>query len=91
MTIGDAAGDLVIEGKPQCHIIAVAREQNRPAASVGCVLSRARTGMSAQEMTCALPGLRLEELVQAIEAAAAVDATVAAYAGADARRFAVLP
>jgi len=91
MTIGDAAGDLVISGKPQCHIIAVAKEQNRPAASVGCALSRARTGMSAQEVTCALPGLRLEELVEAIEAAAAVDAKVAAYAGADARRFAVLP
>jgi uncharacterized protein (DUF169 family) len=90
MTIGDAVPDLVIEGKPQCHIIAIAREQNRPAASVGCALSRARTGMSAREMTCALPGARLEELVEAIEAAAAVDATVAAYAGADARRFAVL-
>ena len=90
MMIGDAVPDLVIEGKPQCHIIAIAKEQNRPAASVGCALSRARTGMSAQEMTCALPGARLEELVEAIEAAAAVDATVAAYAGADARRFAVL-
>jgi uncharacterized protein (DUF169 family) len=91
MTIGDAAGDLVIEGKPQCHIIAIAKEQNRPAASVGCALSRARTGMSAQEMTCALPGPRLEEFLEAIERAAAVDATVAAYAGADARRFTIVP
>jgi uncharacterized protein (DUF169 family) len=91
MTIGDAAPDLVIEGKPQCHIIAIAKEQNRPAASVGCALSRARTGMSAQEMTCALPGARLEELTEAIVAAAAVDTAVAAYAGADARRFAALP
>jgi len=88
MTIGDAVPDLVIEGKPQCHIIAIAKEPNRPAASVGCALSRARTGMSAQEMTCALPGERLEEIVAAIETAAAVDTTVAAYAGADARRFA---
>jgi len=90
MTIGDAVPDLVIEGKPQCHIVAIAKEQNRPAASVGCALSRARTGMSAQEMTCALPGARLEELTEAIVAAAAVDTAVAAYAGADARRFAVL-
>jgi uncharacterized protein (DUF169 family) len=90
MTIGDAAPDLVIEGKPQCHIIAIAKQQNRPAASVGCALSRARTGMGAQEMTCALPGARLEELVKAIEQAAAVDTTVAGYAGADARRFAAL-
>ena len=90
MTIGDAVADLVIEGKPQCHIVAIAKEQNRPAASVGCALSRARTGMSAHEMTCALPGPRLEEIVTAIEAAAAVDATVARYAGADAERFPAL-
>ena len=90
MTIGDAVDDLVIEGKPQCHIVAIAKEQNRPAASVGCALSRARTGMGAHEMTCALPGPRIDEIVRAIEAAAAVDATVARYAGADAERFAAL-
>jgi uncharacterized protein (DUF169 family) len=89
MTIGDAIPDLVIEGKPQCHIVAVAKQQNRPAASVGCALSRARTGMGAHEMTCALPGPRLVEIVSAIEAAASVDATVARYAGADAVRFAM--
>jgi uncharacterized protein (DUF169 family) len=90
MTIGDAAADLVIEGKPQCHIVAIAKEQNRPAASVGCALSRARTGMSADEMTCALPGPRLSEIVAAVETAASVDATVARYAAADAERFATL-
>ena len=63
MTIGDALPDLVIEGKPQCHIVAIAKEQNRPAASVGCALSRARTGMGVHEMTCALPGPRLDEIV----------------------------
>ena len=88
MTVGDAVADLVIEGKPQCHIIAIAKEQNRPAASVGCALSRARTRMSAEEMTCALPGPRLEEIVSAIDTAALVDATVARYAADDAERFA---
>ena len=91
MTIGDAVSDLVIEGKPQCHIVAIAKEQNRPAASVGCALSRARTGMSAHEMTCALPGTRLHEIIDAIEQAAAVDATVARYAADDALRFASTP
>jgi len=90
MTIGDAVPDLVIEGKPQCHIVAIAKEQNRPAASVGCALSRARTGMGADEMTCALPGTRVAEIVEAIEHAAGVDATVARYAAADAQRFAAL-
>lgn len=90
MTIGDAVADLVIEGKPQCHIIAIAKEQNRPAASVGCALSRARTGMSVDEMTCALPGKRADAIVDAIENAAWVDATVARYAAADAERFVAL-
>ena len=91
MTIGDAVPDLAIEGKPQCHIVAIAKEQERPAASVGCALSRARTGMRADEMTCALPGSRLEAIVSAIESAALIDASVARYAGADAERFAALP
>ncbi len=90
MTIGDAVADLVIEGKPQCHIVAIAKEQNRPAASVGCALSRARTGMGVDEMTCALPGGRVDAIVAAIENAAWVDATVARYAAADAERFARL-
>jgi uncharacterized protein (DUF169 family) len=87
MTIGDALPDLVIEGKPQCHIVAIAKERQRPAASVGCALSRARTGMGAQEMTCALPGSGLQEIVAAIELAGSVDTTVARYAAADAQRF----
>lgn len=91
MAIGDALPDLVVEGKPQCHIVALAKEHGRPAASVGCALSRARTGMGAHEMTCALPGSRLEEIVAAVEEAGAVDATVARYAAADADRFAPLP
>jgi uncharacterized protein (DUF169 family) len=90
MTVGDALPDLVIEGKPQCHIVAIAKEQERPAASVGCALSRARTGMGAHEMTCALPGARLEEIVDALERAAGVDTAVARYASTDAGRFAAL-
>jgi uncharacterized protein (DUF169 family) len=87
MTITDAVPDTMIEGKPQCHIVALAKEQGRVAASVGCALSRARTGMAATEFACALPGDRLAEVVDAIERAAEVDAAVARYAGADATRF----
>jgi uncharacterized protein (DUF169 family) len=88
MTIGDAVPELTIEGKPQCHIVVMAKEERRAAASVGCALSRARTGMGAHEMTCALPGSRLGEVVGAIELAASVDAMVARYAATDASRFA---
>lgn len=35
MVFSDAVGDLRIEGKPQCHIIAIAKEQQQVAASVG--------------------------------------------------------
>jgi uncharacterized protein (DUF169 family) len=87
MTLRDAFPALRIEGKPQCHIIAIAKETGAPAASVGCALSRARTGMKAEEMTCALPGAGLAETVARIEAALELDRAMARYASADARRF----
>lgn len=88
MTITDAVPDVAIEGKPQCHIVALAKERGQVAASVGCALSRARTGMPATEMTCAIPGSSLAEVTTAVERAAAVNAQVARYAGEDAARFA---
>jgi uncharacterized protein (DUF169 family) len=87
MVVKDAWPGVSIEGKPQCHIVAIAKEQKRVAASVGCALSRARTGMSATEMTCAIPGSMLAEFVDSVERTATIDRTVATYAAADARRF----
>ena len=46
MVISDAWPGLRIEGKPQCHIVAIAKEQGELAASVGCALSRVRTAMN---------------------------------------------
>ncbi len=88
MVLSDAIPGLRIEGKPQCHIIAIAKEQGEVAASVGCALSRVRTGMPATEMTCAIPGAKVAEVLAAIEHNAVADAAVARYAGEDARRFA---
>lgn len=87
MVLSDALPGLRIEGKPQCHIVAVAKEQGEVAASVGCMLSRTRTGMANSEMTCAIPGPKLHEVLDRIEATARTDAVVAAYANEDARRF----
>jgi hypothetical protein len=87
MTLKDALPELRIEGKPQCHIIAIAKEQGVVAASVGCALSRARTGMRPEEMTCAIPGRRLTEVVAALESAAGLDRAMANYAATDAKRF----
>jgi uncharacterized protein (DUF169 family) len=88
MVLRDALPSLHIEGKPQCHIIAIAKESGEVAVSVGCALSRARTGMTSEEMTCALPAAKLPNLVAAIEATAELDRAMARYASEDARRFA---
>jgi len=87
MVLSDAIPGLRIEGKPQCHIVAVAKEQGEVAASVGCAASRTRTGMPATEMTCAIPASRLPEILEAIETNAVADAAVARYAADDAQRF----
>jgi uncharacterized protein (DUF169 family) len=55
--------------------------------SSGCMLSRVRTGMPNSEVTFALPGHRLTELVERLKAGQAADTRVAAYAGRDAKRF----
>ena len=87
MVVSDAWPGLRVEGKPQCHIIAVAKEHQEVAASVGCMLSRVRTGMASTELTCAIPGTKLAEVVERVVRTAAVDATVGRYAAEDGRRF----
>jgi len=87
MVMTDALPDLRIEGKPQCHIIAVAHEQARVAASVGCALSRARTGMGAHALTCAIPASTAAEVTGLVERAAGIDGVVTRYAAQDAQRF----
>jgi uncharacterized protein (DUF169 family) len=91
MVLSDAIPGLRIEGKPQCHIVAVAKDQGEVAASVGCALSRVRTGMPATEMTCAIPAAQLDGVVAAIERNAVADTTVARYAADDAARFTAAP
>ncbi len=87
MVLSDALPDLRIEGKPQCHIVAVAKEQGEVAASVGCQLSRVRTGMTNAEMTVAIPASRVASTIEALRATATADDAVARYAAEDARRF----
>lgn len=88
MVLADALPGLRIEGKPQCHIVAIAKQDGDVAASVGCALSRVRTGMPATEMTCAIPSARVNEVVTALTSTAEADTTVARYAAQDAKRFA---
>ena len=87
MILTDAYPDLQIGGKPQCHIVAIAKEHGELAASVGCMLSRVRTGMPSTDLTCAIPAAQLPQVVERLDATAKIDATVARYAGDDSRRF----
>lgn len=89
MMLSDALPEIRFEGKPQCHIIPIAKEQNEVAISVGCMLSRVRTGMSNNEMSCAIPAGRLGEVVERLKTHATADNAVAAYASSDAQRFAL--
>ncbi len=87
MVLHDAFPALRIEGKPQCHIIAIAKA-GEMAASVGCQLSRVRTQMPNAEMTCAIPAAQLSDLLQRLEETAGADRAVAQYAADDMARFA---
>lgn len=88
MVLSDALPEMKLEGKPQCQIVPLAQERNEVTASLGCAVSRVRTGMDAEEMTCAIPAGRLGEVVDSLERAARADRTVAEFAAADAERLA---
>jgi uncharacterized protein (DUF169 family) len=88
MLLHDAWPALRFEGKPQCHIVPIAKEHEEIAVSVGCMLSRVRTGMSNNEVTCAIPASRLPALIERLRAARGANNEVAAYAAEDSKRFA---
>ena len=87
MVLHDAIPGLRFEGKPQCHIVAIAKEQGEIAASVGCMLSRIRTGMSPSEVTCAIPASKLGDVIEALDSTCVADGKVATYAAEDGKRF----
>jgi uncharacterized protein (DUF169 family) len=91
MLLHDAWPNIRLEGKPQCHIIPIAKESGEIAMSVGCMLSRVRTGMSNNEVTCAIPASCVSDLIERLRTARAADTAVAAYAAEDARRFSRQP
>lgn len=86
MELGDAVA-LNLSGKPQCQILPIAIDQNKVALSMGCALSRARTGMGDDELTCAVPPGQLAEIVANLEGVVGADRQVVGYAKADAARF----
>jgi len=87
MLLSDAWPELRFEGKPQCHIIPLAMTKGDIAVSTGCMLSRVRTGMSNNELTCVIPAAKVPALLERLRAARQADLAVAAYAAEDGRRF----
>jgi uncharacterized protein (DUF169 family) len=86
MEISDAV-PVEWSGKPQCQILPRAAEMGVIAASMGCALSRARTGMGDDELTVAVPAARIEELVEGLRRVCRADQAVVGYARADLARF----
>jgi uncharacterized protein (DUF169 family) len=78
MEIADAV-TVEFSSKPQCQILARAADLKVIAASMGCALSRARTGMGDDEMTCAIPGDRISELATALLLVCQADEAVALF------------
>lgn len=88
MVIHDGYPGMPIVGKPQCHIIPMAKEEAHIAMSTGCMLSRVRTGMTPDEMTCTIPARRLAEVIDQLEARKQANSAVSGYANKDLQRFA---
>ena len=79
MELGDAVPGLRYSGKPQCQLVALAK-RGTPAASMGCALSRERTGMGDDELVCALPGRQLPDVVARLRRVRSADSAVRSYA-----------
>ncbi len=86
MELGDAIPDLELSGKPQCQIVAKAKSGGA-AVSMGCALSRERTGMPATELTCAIAAAQLPGVVERLRAVVGADRVVEGYAAQDRARF----
>lgn len=82
MTLLGAVPDLVLARKPQCMIVPLAYN-GHVAVSPGCAVSRTRTGMPEDDLTCAFPASALPSIVARLEASTAADQTVSAFAAAD--------
>jgi uncharacterized protein (DUF169 family) len=84
-TLLGAVPDLVLARKPQCVIVPLAHA-GQVAVSPGCAVSRTRTRLPEDEMTCAIPARELESLIERLETATAADRAVREFAAADMQR-----
>jgi uncharacterized protein (DUF169 family) len=85
MTLLGAVPDLVLARKPQCVIVALAHA-GQVAVSPGCAVSRTRTNLADDELTCAIPARDLESVIERLHASTAADRAVSELAAADIKR-----
>jgi uncharacterized protein (DUF169 family) len=86
MELGDACHEIDLSGKPQCQIVSMAKEQGTVAVSMGCALSRERTGMPDDELTSAIPAAELPGIVERLRDVRRADGEVRAFAAAEIAR-----
>jgi uncharacterized protein (DUF169 family) len=86
MTLQGACPDLRLASRPQCQIIPLAYG-GQTAVSPGCAVSRARTGLPAGEMTCALPVRTLPAVIDRLRETVTADQAATGYARTDLQRF----
>ncbi|HEX7823559.1 MAG TPA: DUF169 domain-containing protein [Mycobacterium sp.] len=90
MTLLGAIPELTLARKPQCVIVPLAHA-GQIAVSPGCAVSRTRTNLPGDEMTCAIPARELASVLERLEASTAADRAVSEFAAADiAQNFATL-
>lgn len=82
MTLHGAVPGLTLAPKPQCMIVPLA-QAGQVAVSPGCAVSRTRTNLPADELTCAIPARELAFVIGRLEASTAADRTVSEFAAAD--------
>jgi uncharacterized protein (DUF169 family) len=82
MTLMGAVPDITLVPKPQCVIVPLA-QAGHVAVSPGCAVSRTRTNLPGDEMTCAIPAHELESVLDRLEASTAADRAVSEFAAAD--------
>ena len=85
LSLQGACPELSVVAKPQCQIVPLAL-QGAIAVSPGCAVSRVRTGLPADELTCAFPDRELADLVGRLTRSKAADTAVSASAQTDIRR-----
>jgi uncharacterized protein (DUF169 family) len=85
MTLLGAVPDLTLARKPQCVIVPLAHT-GQVAVSPGCAVSRTRTNLPEDELTCAIPARDLESIINRLEASTAADRAVSEFAAADMQR-----